>query len=243
MHVRKGKYDKLVMKNNACADHLIVDEVQDMDFVRMRILVGILKNNGSLMGTCVGDFLQTIFSKALQKVSHPMMTWTNKLGSATNVLSTCFRCPAAHIAFVNEVIGGKYAKYDLRPLRACNTNMIDKPFLFSHLGLNKNDNCRRLAETLTQVVGRLIDEGVSPDKIAFISNKVNNNSMFEQLEFYLSSMYEKKGLTSKKFKYKVQYFKTGDGDNRVPIKWSKAKNSTVLVSIHGMKGMEYESFF
>lgn len=235
-----GKVKKFCMKNNKFADSVFIDEVQDLEGDKMQIIINILKQNKKLRTTIAGDYLQTIFEKAITsgKKLHPL-TLFSTLKPKTFNIDICYRCPKAHVDFCNLITKPFQEKYRIKLMKSNNNNTTDKPFLFTHGRLTNNSDARFIAEQVTCTIKYLIkNKKVTPGEIAIIMAKSNNNSIFEQLRKVLNDYYKKIGYSDS-----LKHFNTNMDGYHKAIDWSTAKDKTVMLSVHGDKGKSHKAVF
>ena len=104
-YVQTGKHRHFVMNNGQVADVLMMDEAQDLAPRKVRILTEILNNHGDMVGIAAGDYMQTIFDHAFEEgEGHPMDIWREELDATYYPMSRCFRCPKAHVDFINALL-------------------------------------------------------------------------------------------------------------------------------------------
>lgn len=247
-YTHEGSHTELIMKNGDKADIVLVDEFQDMEALKAKILVNILKQNHKLHGIAVGDMMQTIFPKAVSadlSVGHPMNMWKHALKPKMYSIDICYRCPSPHINFVNMLLSEHYGKFYLPEMKSTPSKDVDnhhhKPVLFCHDKISNNHGAYAISQQICAVVRVLFghDRTLYPGDVAVIMKKSNNNHVFEQLKMALSSCYDSMGFGSNR----VVHFETrGDGYHN-SIDWSKAEDKTVLLSIHGDKGKGHKVVF
>lgn len=220
---------KCVIKDNGVASRVFIDEAQDFDDVRMNIVVELAKQHTDLHITIAGDYLQTIYS---DYVTHPI-TMFQSLHPETILLNTSFRCPFGHVQFNNQVLSNARLRYRIVDVSSNNTNVIDKPFLFTHGSVSKDINILSISSMVSCILRQVMkhDKSVVPGDIAIIMRKTNNNKVYEHLQETLETTFTEMGFSkavihmSTKSKY--------DGNS---LNWDKAQDKTVLISIHGDKG-------
>ena len=243
--ISESKCDSFYMKSGFAANVLIVDEVQDIDPAKMALILAIYRNgvidmnNNKTSLFFAGDFMQTIFDKALAKNQHPILM-LRKLDKAEFLeinIRTCYRCPKAHVRFVNLITRPFLERLGLKPMLANNNNLVDKPFLFTHstLSFSLNTNPERLARTVCRMIQTLFlyDPTLRPEDVAILMNKTNKNAVFYQLCHK---------LLRKKANSAHHFWTEGDGYS-VSIDWLKAEGRTVLLSVHGAKGKGHKAVF
>ena len=137
-----------------------------------------------------------------------------------------------------------------------NQNQSNKPVLFGHDCISKNDTSHKLAQSISNTIIKIIqlDKEIKPDDIAIIMKKSNSNYVFEHIKNILPKLYKKyniqhnlniqmENIQTENINSQLVHFETsGDGYSN-SINWDKAKNKTVLISIHGDKGKGHKVVF
>jgi hypothetical protein len=247
------KFYNIVLKNNVFTDVILIDEFQDTDIEKVELIITLVKNNPNLFCVVAGDILQTIFINNIgcKNFINPINHLKDKLKPIYYEINTCFRCPAPHINFVNYLIGEKYIKYGLKQMVSQNNDHINKPVLFGHDCISKNDTAYRLALSISNTIIKIIqlDNTINPSDIAIMMKKSNSNFVFEHIKNILHNLYKKNNIIAENNMVMEDYdshlihFETsGDGYSN-SINWDKAKNKTVLISIHGDKGKGHKVVF
>jgi superfamily I DNA/RNA helicase len=247
------KFYNVVLKNDKFADVILIDEFQDTDIEKVELIIMLVKNNPKLYCVVAGDILQTIFINNIgsKNFINPINFFKNKLETKYYEINTCFRCPAPHINFVNYILGDKYKKYNLDLIVSNNNDQINKPVLFGHDCISKNDTSHKLALSISNCIIKImeLDKEIKPDDIAIIMKKSNSNFVFEHIKNILPKLYKKNNiqatynLVMNEFDSNLIHFETsGDGYTN-SINWDKAKNKTILISIHGDKGKGHKVVF
>lgn len=232
------------MKDGTKADMVLVDEFQDMDPLKAKILVNILKHNQDKFGIAVGDMVQSVFPKAVSTdlaIGHPMNIWKSSLNPAVYHIETCYRCPRAHVQFVSSLLGEYYDKYAVPLMVSHDVDDINKPVVFTHDRISKNQGAYAIACQVSSAIRELFrhDDTLKPRDVAIIMKKSNSNHVFEQLKIILNKTYQVMGFEADS----IIHFETrGDGYHN-SIDWSKADKKTVLLSIHGDKGKGHKVVF
>lgn len=251
------KFYDVVLKNNKFTDVILIDEFQDTDIQKVELIIMLVKNNPNLCCVVAGDILQTIFISNIgcKNFINPINYFKNKLMPKYYEINTCFRCPAPHINFVNYLLGEKYKKYGLDLIIPQNNDILNKPVLFGHDCISKNDTSYKLAQSISNTIIKIIklDNTIKPDDIAIMMKKSNSNFVFEHIKNILPNLYKKNNIIIKNTKNTnfimkdidtplVHFETSGDGYSN-SINWDKAKNKTVLISIHGDKGKGHKVVF
>jgi AAA domain len=240
-----GRHARLVMKNGVEADFVLVDEFQDIDPLKAKILTNILRANRGLYGIAVGDMVQSVFPRAVSAdlaLGHPMNVWRSALDPEVYNISTCYRCPKAHIDFVECLLGEYYVRYGVPVMTAYSSDVKNRPVLFTHDRVTKNHGAYSIAAQVCAALRVLFrhDATLRPDDVAVIMKKSNNNHVFEQLKVMLEKLYgEDLGFPPQS----ITHFETrGDGYHN-SIDWGRAAGKTVLLSVHGDKGKGHRVVF
>ena len=242
---KKEEFIACKMKTGKTVGLLIIDEAQDLLAKKMEIVVNIANKNKQLDVHIAGDYLQTLFAEDTSEISsmsaHSMNVFKRIPSHAFFDLTKCMRCPKAHVAFNNLLMGNIQKKYAIPNMLASNENMIDKPLLFTHLSTTNNTTARINAEQITVMIKTLmkLDQTIQPNDIAIIMSKSNRNEVFNQLQDTLPKMYESIGKGTNLVCYMSTY---GDG-RHVTLDWTEAEGKTVMLSIHGDKGKGHRVVF
>lgn len=254
------KFYNIVLKNDKFTDVILIDEFQDTDIEKVELIIMLVKNNPNLFCVVAGDILQTIFVNNIgcKNFINPINYFKNKLDPKYYEINTCFRCPAPHINFVNYLLGEKYKKYGLDLIVPQNDDIINKPVLFGHDCISKNDTSYKLAQSISNTIINIIkfDKTIKPDDIAIMMKKSNSNFVFDHVKNILPNLYKKNNIIAntnviindtniivENSNTQLIHFETsGDGYSN-SINWDKAKNKTVMISIHGDKGKGHKVVF
>jgi len=231
------------MKNKIKIGLLIIDEVQDLPSNKMKIITNLSLYNKDLAIYVAGDYLQTLYiddNTDLSSVDFHSMNIFKRINPAYYDLSICMRCPKAHVDFNNLLMNDIQNKYFIPSMKTNNDNTIDKPLLFTHLPTTNNTQSRIIAEQVTNMIKILLEKDVSitPDDIAIIMSKTNENKVFYQLEDTLNKLYISLG-----YKNYVYHMSTNGDGRRNTLDWNKAKGKTKMLSIHGDKGRGHKVVF
>lgn len=254
---RDGRHDAFVMKNGTHADLVLVDEFQDMDPLKAKILTNVLSRNERLHGIAVGDMVQSVFPRAVSTdlaLGHPMNIWKSTLKPKAYNIDCSYRCPAAHIDFVRVLLSEYYQKYTVPVMVSTNNDLLNRPVIFTHDKVSKNQSAHTLSSQVCAAIRALFtyDLTLKPEDVAVIMKKSNSNHVFEQMKPMLQKLYNEVRVSAsepdtansnKKPKSQVIHFETrGDGYHN-SIDWGKATGKTVLLSIHGDKGKGHRVVF
>ncbi|NBU33966.1 DUF2075 domain-containing protein [bacterium] len=227
----------IVTKDNNRIDVILIDEVQDFDGIRVNFITALLQRLVDVHAVFVGDTLQTVF---VQSIFGSSFSMNYIKGSSLSVkyfqLSTCYRCPKAHIDFVNTVMDPYRKRYSLEEMTPYNNNVVDKPVIFQHHSVHhehtRNDLCNRVIHIINYTLDH--DPTITPDDIVVVMNKTNSNAVFEKLLVTLNSYYRNR-FQGDNFQHVIHY-KTKNQEGRKTIDWSAGENKTKFISIHGIKG-------
>ena len=238
-----SKTDNIICctKNNDKVGLLIIDEVQDLQSNKMTIITNLSKTSKELDIYCAGDYLQTLFSDdANMNLDYHSMNIFKRINPIYFDLNMCKRCPKAHIDFNNLLLGDIQKKYSIPPILSDNENIIDKPFLFTHYKTSDNTNARITAEKITLMIKILMenDKTISPNDIAIIMAKSNNNLIYCQLQDTLANLYKILG-----FPDSIIYMSTYSDGAHNSLNWCNAEGKTKMLSIHGDKGRGHKVVF
>lgn len=262
---RDRKHNDFIMKNGIAADFVLVDEFQDMDPLKAKILTNVLSHNERIYGIAVGDMVQSVFPRAVSNdlaLGHPMNIWKSTLKPKAYNIDCCYRCPAAHIDFVRLLLSEYYQKYSVPIMVSSNNDQLNKPVLFTHDKVSKNHSAYTLSSQVCAAVRALFeyDETLKPEDVAIIMKKSNSNHVFEQLKPMLQAVYTKRFIeviqadelvteeksndtvAKRKVSHVVHFETRGDGYHN-SIDWGKAQGKTVMLSIHGDKGKGHRVVF
>lgn len=218
--------------NDEKADVILIDEFQDLQLTKVKILVKILEANKEMRGIAVGDFLQSIFDHAIttdgRYDTHPLTLWSQCLGSAKYEINTCYRCPEPQINFANMIMQEYQQKHNLLPMAAYNRDTIHKPIIFVHEDISKkggnNNPGMLIADQVEKIIKTILkfDEQVRPEDIAILVKNSNDNKIVNQLQTMM--------------KDKLHHFATIEDGIHATIRWENADDKTIAISIHGIKG-------
>jgi len=200
-----------------------------------------------------------------------MLFFKNELEPKYYEINTCFRCPAPHINFVNYLLGEHYKSNGLGLIISQNSNQTNKPVLFCHDRISKNDTAYKLALGISNSIITILklDPDIKPNDIAIIMKKSNSNYVFEHIKNILPVLFKKNNISksnsnsnsksnsnsnsksdsnsnsksdSNSDSYLIHFETNGDGYSNT-INWEKSIGKTVLVSVHGDKGKGHKVVF
>ena len=234
---------RIYIKANVPVDVLIVDEFQDFDSLTTTLIFEIAKQNPDMQLVVLGDVMQTLF---IISDVHPMNAVKTVFegDSASFIVSTCWRCPKAHIDFVNALHNDHFKTYGLPRLRSANNDQRNKPIVFSHQGVTHNTGALNVAHCLVRTIKTLLenDDDIHPRDIAIIMRGANRNRVFAQLEPLLNDMYRSIYADQPKVPA-CKVFQTKGDLSHIAIDWGAAKDHTVMLSVHGDKGKGHKVVF
>ncbi|KAG2424939.1 hypothetical protein HXX76_014097 [Chlamydomonas incerta] len=251
-YVLRGRHNSIWLSNNSVADVFLMDEFQDLQATKVRILTEILKRGSpDLKAVAAGDYVQTIFDHAFgEDGSHPMALWRDDLGAAVYNMSRCFRCPVSHVRLANVLLQEQLRYRAVLPDPSANTSMVaaagpsapdTRPMLFVCPPASKNNTGDIVAHqvcTALEILRQMEEPDLCPRDVAVIMTRSNNNPVFRQLAWHLGALYRRWGFTDS-----VKTFETRGDGYCVPIDWAQAVGKTVLLSIHGDKGKGHKVVF
>lgn len=229
------------MKNGEYADDVLIDECQDFEPLKAKLLVDLLRLVPHVRSVFCGDYMQTIFDKSIDKeLPHPMTIFA---GIATHrfYLQKCFRCPIAHIRFANTILEDALQRYKCRPLLPAHQSEEDlRPFLFTYNGSTKHYDVHQLVGQLCDMVRALMrrEKDLVPSDFCFLMRRSNNQAVFQRLRMALSSLWSSFG-----YENAVIHFATQFDGYRNSIQWNYATGRSCLISIHGDKGKGHKVVF
>lgn len=237
--VIESRCGNFILKNGEIANIILIDEFQDIEPEKVKILIEIYKNNPNNNIYVVGDVLQTIFENSVTSGVHPMNLFKT-INPTYYTLNKCYRCPKAHINFCNLIMQDYQKKYNIKPITSENKDTFNKPMLFTHGNLSKNCDALYISLQIVSIIDKLLDldKYIKPYDIAIIMKKSNDNMIYEQIKYHLDRLYKSRG-----YKNGVHYFKTRCDGYHNTIDWSKGYGKTVLLSIHGDKGKGHKVVF
>jgi len=217
----QGKTTRLYIKNEEGldieADQIHIDEVQDMTPIELNQFISILKNNPTLGCSVYGDTLQTLTKESTKM--YPIETFINELNATQFNLSTCFRCPLAHILFNNCLLNevrktGIFG--NLPEMKSNNNNILDKPFLWTHKGMSNGSNAPLIAKHIIDLINAVMcdDPEIKIYNVVLLVTKTNKN---ESLPIILDEI-------KKEFNQKFHHFETMIDDDQTSIDFNKLKN-------------------
>lgn len=219
------------MKGSIQVGLLIIDEVQDLNEAKMRVINNLDHKNLNIY--VAGDYLQTL--SADDNEIHAMNIFLEIKPQYFN-LNICMRCPKGHVDFNNYIMDKIQKKYSIPPMEANNNNVLDKPFLFTHTSVTNNGDARIAAEQITVMIKKLFtqDRSLVPQDVAIIMRKSKDNEVFIQLAQTLTEAYHHPWV----------YHMDTDADGyHKNLDWEKAKGNTIMLSINGDKGKGHKVVF
>jgi hypothetical protein len=224
-------------------DVLIIDEFQDFEPSVVRVIFKAVKRDSVMQLVTFGDVLQTIFHA---HGVHPMTAIQHEFPRECTLIhsNVVWRCPLAHIEFVNAVHGNHLRAVKLPLLRSANSDTLNRPIIFAHesLGSPTVIGAYKLARTVAECIKTLMQEqsNITPADVAVLMSSANRNVVFTELQKELSNLYHKEFGYAREM---AKVFETIFEDQRVSIDWGGAKGKTVMLSIHGDKGKGHRVVF
>jgi hypothetical protein len=228
------------LKNGEYADEVLIDECQDFDAVKAELIVSLLNKKPNVRAVFCGDYMQTIFERSLDGNKHPIAIFDTLPNCQRFYMQKCYRCPAGHIAFCNQILKGAVEKHKCKQLVATNNDHQNKPFLFTHGSTAKRYDVGLLVGQLCSMVETLLshDRDLKPSDFCFMMRKSNNQPVFEALRVSLDNLWAHHGHNNSVVHFMTQY----DG-YRNSIQWNHAIGKSCLISIHGDKGKGHKVVF
>jgi len=225
------------MKNGRYADEIFIDEIQDFEVVRVRLVLAILARFPRVRAAFAGDVMQTIFERSILDGSHPIVELADARRFA---MQKCYRCPKAHLNFCNAIMAEAQRQHSCRPLIATNENMSDKPLLFTHGSVSRQYDVHQLSLQVMDMLRILLehDATIVPSDVCFLMRKSNDQSVFEFLRTRLDTFWAGHGHRNAVIHFATQF----DG-YRNSIQWGIAEGKSCLLSIHGDKGKGHKVVF
>lgn len=236
----------LLQYNSKQLGLILLDEAQDLDVIKMEIIV---KIGAKVSIYIAGDYLQTLFIKHSSKSSSHPMNIFKRLNPAIFNMNMCMRCPKAHILLNNFLLEKIRKDKLIKNMIQNNDNTHDKPFLFPLFPIsestkyNSNAHCSLNAKIICTIIKSLInhDNSIVPDDIAIIVSRSVKNGILYQLETMLNDLYIDIGYDC--LNSHVIYMNTyADGYHKT-LDWTQTNGKTKLLSIHGDKGKGHKVVF
>jgi DNA helicase-2/ATP-dependent DNA helicase PcrA len=158
------------------AEHLVVDEYQDLNPADIEFIDHLLRQGAS--GFVAGDDDQSIYSFRFADPTGIQTFLTSHAGSTGHELHECFRCTPTILTAGIEVIQrnplpGRIAK-SLRSMYTTATPPLD-----GHMEVWRFANHRREAEAIAESCTRLIAAGVAPEEILILLS--NRNALAQSI--------------------------------------------------------------
>lgn len=217
--IKKGNIKNLYLKTQngkVEINEICIDEVQDMIPIELESFIYILRFNTELFCSVFGDTLQTLTEESTEK--YPIINLLKYLPCKLFKLSSCFRCQPEHINFNNELFRKiiETKKYGDLPIMITNKKTNGhKPFLFSHPGMNQNNNGYKIAEILICIISNIIenDPEITFGDISILVPKINDCNSIPILIDRLIN----------KFGNHFYYFETKQASKTIPIDFNNIK--------------------
>lgn len=243
--------------------YVAIDECQDIAEPYIRLVCDIQRRalQRSISPTSVfrvrvlGDRVQTVSSggHGASDALHPIDRIQSYDYARTEHLNTNYRCPSAHIRFVNGVMRSVQRRYSIGEMLAHHTNEVDRPFLFPHLSLSgtrRFDRNTVVHKVATQLVGMVEavfahDPSLVPGDVAFLMRKTNDNLLFHHLLPLLNAFFREwasqNGDASAEVCEWACHLRTKIGDGRVSLSWNDlTERQCKLLSVCGDKGKQHK---
>lgn len=243
-YVMADKHPGIVLLNNKRANVFLMDEFQDLQITKVRILTETIRRCPDVLkAVAAGDHAQTIFDHALgANGEHPMDAWTEALGAREMRMSLCFRCPPGHVALANAILAPYAGRFpQLEPMTAHAAASGPRPVLFTCPPASRNNTGDVVAKRVCAALEALWDSGERfvPSDVGVVMSRSNNNPVFKQLQHHMEALYRRMGLGEER----VKAFETRGDGYCIPIDWAQAVGRTVLLSVHGDKGKGHRIVF
>lgn len=235
--------DKAMIKNGVEADVIIIDEFQDLQLDRIRVIIKMLMNNPTLKACVVGDYMQTIFSKAIMENGkyniHPFNLWKNLLRHPPEFrINICYRCPKPQLDLLNIIMRPYQKKHKLNKIKSYKNgekDLIHRPYLFVHPAGGQDEKARLVAEQICRIIKTVKkydeEKEIKDEDIAVLMPITNRNNVYYQL---------KKEIEYHKHRVNIYHFETYEDGSTNAIDWEKRGNNTAVLSIHGDKGKDHK---
>lgn len=236
-----GRVTGFCMKNGEQADEVYIDECQDFEIPRARLILTLLSHLPHVGAVFAGDYMQTLFERSLgADGEHPMRLFATLDPIRRFSLDRCYRCPRPHIDFCNLVMGEAFEAHGCTPLVAVSGDTVHRPFLFPHGGVNRQYDVHQLSIQCCDMLDVLCnhDGDIVPSDVCFLMRKCNDQAVFELLRVRLDAFWSARGFRNSVIHFATQY----DG-YRNSIQWNFAEDKTCLLSIHGDKGKSHKVVF
>ncbi|NDE15017.1 hypothetical protein EBZ80_08820 [bacterium] len=231
--IRGGEHRDFLLRDGTRAGMVLVDEFQDFSPVRVDIVADYFRRDTTTARLVVlGDMMQTIFSRALDDHTHPLIR-IDALRPATFRLSRCYRCPAAHIETVNILTSAMRSRYDIPPMVSDATG--PRPLFFTHDATMSFQGAYHTAQTVLRMIEalRAHDQSVTTGDIVILMKRCNHQSVFNRLAVMLRQRGEE---------FYVAETRNCLNEHHA-IDWERARDRLVMLSIHGDKGKGHPVVF
>ena len=232
---------ELVMKTGEVIDEIVIDEVQDLTAVQMRMIVDLVKHHEDVRLTVGGDVMQTLFVESLDERDEYAITYLRELRPSKHYLTVNFRCPKSHVDFANITMHNSYDAQNVPLMQACNDDVENRPVVFQHPTTQSEVSRFWIARHLTRIVKHVLtnDPEITPGDIAVLMNKTNANAVFEQSLAELNHFYMDFYEGSEPYEF-VCHMKTKNNEGRTSLNWLLAENKTAFSSVHAVKGLAFK---
>ena len=96
-YIKNNNIKKISLYNEEKISHLIIDEAQDLNCSQIKLIIELSKLDNLIIST-FGDKLQSLTNS-----DDSISKWENSGNIKRFDLTLCFRCPKAHIDFINLI--------------------------------------------------------------------------------------------------------------------------------------------
>lgn len=247
------KLETIRSKNGVKCSHIYSDEFQDMKLNRVELLSIICDTRFNIKMSIYGDILQTIYSHSIKGTSiHPILDWCSKTNAARFNTDICFRCPPSHLKLLSyifnqsiygcETVYNKYNVLEIKPSKE-EITINEKPIMFTHPPTSRNLDSDIIGKQIANAIKVIMeyDESVKPGDIAILMKKCNENTVFYKVRENLDKLYKTMG-----YEEHTHMFETKVDGSHEKIDWRNISDEnnelmkTIMISIHGDKGMDHK---
>jgi hypothetical protein len=230
--VRDGEHTDFMLRDGTHAGMVLVDEFQDFSPVRVDIIVEYLRRNTTVRLVVLGDMMQTIFSRALDDHTHPLIG-IDCLRPTTFRLNRCYRCPVAHIDTVNILTSAWRSRHDIPPMVSDATG--PRPLFFTHDATTNLQGAYHTAQSVFRMIEalRAHDRSVAIGDIVILMKRCNQQPVFNRLAVMLRQRGEE---------FYVAETRNCLNEHHA-IDWERGKDRLMMLSIHGDKGKGHPVVF
>lgn len=236
--ITHNQHNRFIMKTGIAADLVIVDECQDLDPIRMKIITGLLQKTKNVRFVACGDLLQSIFDHGTKNFDEmPFSVLQSELKPSFFRIYHCFRCPPEHIRFVNRVLQDVYKEYNMPPMNSVRPEGEGfRPWLIPVGNISSRHGCHQNAMMISDIIEALVEEDASVHirDIAVLNKRVNDQPLFHHIMMAL----QRKGIHN----IHIAHTKGQDAVHQ-PIDWEVIRGNIVMISVHGDKGKGHQVVF